>query len=67
MPDIQIPSLDGASFQAYAALPSGGQGPAVLVIQEIFGVNDSMRRNHISVICLTKQLSFYIILYYEVL
>lgn len=44
MPDIQIPSLDGASFQAYAALPAGGNGPAIIVAHEIFGVNESLRR-----------------------
>ncbi len=33
---------DGA-FDAYCAVPEGGQGPGVLVFQEIFGINDNMR------------------------
>lgn len=41
MPDVTIPSSDG-DFSAYLASP-GGDGPGVLVIQEIFGVNKDMR------------------------
>ncbi len=44
MPDIQIPSLEGKMFGAYTALPPGGQGPGLVVIQEIFGVNEAMRK-----------------------
>jgi carboxymethylenebutenolidase len=43
MPDITIQSRDGGSFSAYLALPSGGRGPGLLLIQEIFGVNKVMR------------------------
>ena len=43
MTDITINGRDG-DFSAYLALPPGGAGPGVLVIQEIFGVNPSMRR-----------------------
>ena len=43
MPDITIGSLDGAHFGGYAALPKGGNGPGLVVIQEIFGVNAVMR------------------------
>lgn len=43
MPDIQIKSLDGKEFSAYAAHPKGGSGPGIVVIQEIFGVNAGMR------------------------
>ena len=39
MPDIQIPSLDGAKFNAYAALPKGGNGPGVLVVHEAAGIS----------------------------
>lgn len=39
---ITIATEDG-SFDAYVAKPSGGPGPAVVVIQEIFGVNQVMR------------------------
>lgn len=40
---ITINSADGDSFDAYVAKPEGGSGPAVLVIQEIFGVNANLR------------------------
>jgi len=43
MPDITINGRDG-DFAAYLSLPAGGSGPGLLVIQEIFGVNESMRR-----------------------
>jgi len=43
MPDITINGRDG-DFSAYLSLPPGGTGPGLLVIQEIFGVNQSMRR-----------------------
>ncbi len=41
MPDVTIDSPDG-KFSAYLATP-GGDGPGMLVIQEIFGVNKDMR------------------------
>lgn len=40
---VTIKSFDGGEFDAYLALPAGGYGPGVLVIQEIFGVNNVMR------------------------
>lgn len=40
--DIRIKGQDGV-FSAYLAKPSSGTGPAVVVIQEIFGVNGVMR------------------------
>lgn len=43
MTDVQVPSLDGQSFGGYLAAPDSGQGPVVLVIQEIFGVNAGLR------------------------
>ena len=42
MPDITINGRDG-DFSAYLSTPAGGSGPGLLVIQEIFGVNQSMR------------------------
>ncbi len=42
MPDITIAVPDG-QFSAYLALPKQTPAPAVLVIQEIFGVNKVMR------------------------
>lgn len=40
--DITLKSPDGP-FTAYLASPAAGRGPGVVVIQEIFGVNDVMR------------------------
>jgi len=42
MPDITINGPDGA-FGAYLATPASGSGPGIVVIQEIFGVNQVMR------------------------
>ena len=37
-------SRDGAArFQGYLSLPPGGQGPGVIILQEIFGVNAAIR------------------------
>lgn len=41
--EITIKSKDGGDFMGYLALPPGGRGAGVVVIQEIFGVNDVMR------------------------
>ncbi|KAA0678425.1 dienelactone hydrolase family protein [Roseomonas genomospecies 6] len=44
MTDISIPAGDGGSFTAYVAKPAGGgPAPGLVVIQEIFGVNQVMR------------------------
>ena len=41
---IRIPASDGSgSFDAYLALPPSGQGPGIVLAQEIFGVNATMR------------------------
>ena len=40
--DITVKGSDG-TFGAYLASPASGQGPGVIVIQEIFGVNDVVR------------------------
>lgn len=37
-----VPGADGA-MDAYLALPPGGQGPGLLLLQEIFGVNAHIR------------------------
>lgn len=45
MPMIEIRSLDGSgSFNAYMAEPGGTPRAAIIVIQEIFGVNRGIRR-----------------------
>src|SRR5262245_58088482 len=38
-----IPSFDGGEFDAYLAAPAGGSGPGIVLLQEIFGVNQVMR------------------------
>jgi len=39
---IDLDSSDGR-FQGYLAVPPGGKGPGLLVLQEIFGVNEAIR------------------------
>ena len=42
---IDIKARDGSgSFKAYLALPKSGQGPGIVVMQEILGVNAGMRQ-----------------------
>ena len=38
-----IRSLDGDEFDGYLALPASGYGPGIVVLQEIFGVNEYVR------------------------
>jgi carboxymethylenebutenolidase len=40
---ISIPSHDGRAFDAYLSLPPKGTGPGLVLIQEIWGVNDHIR------------------------
>jgi carboxymethylenebutenolidase len=40
---ITIKSFDGGEFDGYLALPAGGYGPGLVVLQEIFGVNAFVR------------------------
>ena len=39
----RVKSFDGGEFDAYMALPGGGYGPGIVVLQEIFGVNEFLR------------------------
>jgi len=41
---VKITSFDNQLFDAYIALPAGGYGPGVVVLQEIFGVNQFLRQ-----------------------
>ncbi len=41
---VQITARDGGTFGAYLATPAQGSGPGVVVVQEIFGVNEYVRR-----------------------
>jgi carboxymethylenebutenolidase len=43
MAEVTIKAADGGRFQAYLATPKQGNGPGLVVIQEIFGVNAVMR------------------------
>src|SRR2546428_5979760 len=38
-----LKSFDGGEFDAYMAVPASGYGPGIVVLQEIFGVNEYMR------------------------
>ena len=40
---VTIKSFDGGEFDAYLALPAGGYGPGIVVLQEVFGINDYIR------------------------
>ena len=41
--DIKIPAFDGGAFGAHIAIPDVTPTPAIIVIQEIFGVNTDIR------------------------
>lgn len=43
MPDILLPAKDGGTFAAYVARPEKRPAGAIIVIQEIFGVNAGIR------------------------
>lgn len=40
---VSVSSKDGRSFGAYLSLPPTGKGPGLVLIQEIFGVNEHIR------------------------
>jgi len=40
---VKIKSSDGGEFDAYIGLPASGYGPGIVVLQEIFGVNQFLR------------------------
>jgi carboxymethylenebutenolidase len=40
---IAIQSLDGKQFDAYLSLPPTGRGPGLVMVQEIWGVNEHIR------------------------
>jgi carboxymethylenebutenolidase len=39
-----IPTADGGEFGGYLALPERGSGPGLVLLQEIFGVNDYIKQ-----------------------
>ncbi len=40
---IKITAFDGGEFDGYLAMPASGYGPAIVVLQEIFGINQYLR------------------------
>jgi carboxymethylenebutenolidase len=40
---IDIAAKDGGTFKGYLTIPASSTGPGILLLQEIFGVNKSMR------------------------
>lgn len=40
---VKIQAKDGGTFDAYLATPPSGSGPALVLIQEIFGINNLLR------------------------
>jgi len=40
---IPVKAHDGGTFNAYLSVPRSGKGPGLLVLQEVFGVNDHIR------------------------
>lgn len=40
---ISIPAAQGQSFDGYLSMPPTGKGPGLVLIQEIFGVNEHIR------------------------
>ncbi len=43
MPNWTIKTADGGAMDAYVAMPSATPAPAIIVIQEIFGINEGIR------------------------
>lgn len=41
---ISVRADSGESFDAFLALPEGGSGPGLVMLHEIFGINDGMRK-----------------------
>src|SRR6202166_1602005 len=40
---VDVAAADGGTFKGYLTIPASGSGPGILLLQEIFGVNSSMR------------------------
>jgi carboxymethylenebutenolidase len=43
MPDIEFPTSGGGTASGYLATPAGGSGPATIVLQEWWGVEEHIR------------------------
>ena len=40
---VEVKAADGGAFRAYVCTPEQGSGPALVILQEIFGINEYMR------------------------
>jgi len=40
---LSIAAADGGSFSGYLSVPSSGSGPGLILLQEIFGINEHIR------------------------
>ncbi|PXY31085.1 dienelactone hydrolase family protein [Prauserella muralis] len=40
---VHLAADGGGGFDAFCAVPDAGRGPGVLLLQEVFGINDNMR------------------------
>src|SRR5260370_38601263 len=40
---VTVAAKDGGSFKAYLAKPEKGSGPGIVLLQEIFGINQYVR------------------------
>ena len=40
---VELTTADGGTFRAYKASPEKGSGPGLVLLQEIFGINDYMK------------------------
>ncbi len=40
---VTLPAAGGGNFRGFPARPDSGEGPGIVVLQEIFGVNYVMR------------------------
>lgn len=41
---VEVQAGDGRSFNAYLAKPASGSGPGLVLLQDIFGVNDTIKQ-----------------------
>ena len=39
----RVAAADGGELEAFCAVPASGNGPGILLFQEIFGINDNIR------------------------
>jgi len=43
MPAVKIKSFEGVEFDAYLAQPVNGNGVGLVVIHDVFGIDDDLR------------------------